>query len=135
MRRILAGRISRPLSTDEVEGIFEKGTFKEVRKSDFSKEELNNLTIMKAKLVLAIKDPGTPEDLEKATLVVQVTGSKDKEKRLLFTYSPTVTRSSVRVTLSAAARMKQFTFATSAKHTFRWTRNCFEKSTSRLRPS
>ncbi len=47
-----------------------------------------------AKLVLAIKDPGTSEESEKTRLLVQAIGSKDKDKRMLFTYSPTVTRSS-----------------------------------------
>ncbi len=37
---------------------------------------------MKAKLILVIKDPGTLEEREKARLVVEAIGSKDKDKRM-----------------------------------------------------
>ena len=83
----------------------EKGTFSEVRKSQFSQAELRQLNILKAKFVLAIKEPGTADEKLKARLVVQAVGSKDRDKRMLFTYSPTVDRSSVRIMLSIAAGM------------------------------
>ncbi len=41
---------------------------------------------MKAKLIQVIQDPGTHVECEKARLFVQAIGSKDKDKRMLFTY-------------------------------------------------
>ena len=90
----------------EVKGLMDKGTFTEVRKSQFSEEERQKLNILKAKLILTIKDPGTNEEAFKARLVVQAIGSKDKDKKMLFTYSPTVNRSSVRIMLAVAAAMR-----------------------------
>ncbi len=62
--------------------------------------------IMKAKLFLAIKDPCAPEEREMARLVVQAISRKDMDKRVVFTYSPTLTGSSVRVMLLVAGGMK-----------------------------
>ena len=84
----------------EVKGLFENNTFIVVKRSDFSYEELDGMTILKAKLVLAYKDADTPNEKQKARLVVQAVGKIDKDKRLLFTYSPTVTKASVRIMLS-----------------------------------
>ena len=83
----------------EVKGLFENDTFIVVKKSDFTYEEIENMTILKAKLVLAYKDPTTSEERKKARLVVQAIGKLDKDKKLLFTYSPTVKRSSIRIML------------------------------------
>lgn len=45
------------------------------------KEQLVPMTIMKAKLVLSIKEPGTKDKKKKVRLVVQAIGSKDKDKQ------------------------------------------------------
>ena len=89
----------------EVKGLFDNETFSVVRKSDFSNEELSKLTILKSKLVLAFKDPNTPEETKKARLVAQAIGKLDKDKKILMTYSPTVTRASVRIMLCMPTRM------------------------------
>eukprot|EP00171_Calliarthron_tuberculosum_P022770 IDg22770t1 len=61
---------------------------------------------MKAKLLLAIKDPDTTDERKKAGIVVQAIGSKDKDKQMLITYSPTVTRTSVRIMLSISTKLR-----------------------------
>ena len=89
----------------EIKGLFENDTFIVVKKSDFTYEEIKDMTILKAKLVLAYKDPTTSEERKKARLVVQAIEKLDKDKKLLFTYSPTVKRSSVRIMLCIPTRI------------------------------
>lgn len=89
---------------EEVDGLFAKGVFLETSRKNFTPEQLKSMTIMKSKLVLAFKEPGTREEKKKARLVVQAIGSKDKDKNMLITYSPTVSRASVRLMLAIAMR-------------------------------
>ncbi len=46
---------------NELNGLQERGTFKEVQRSDFSPEELRKMLIIKAKLLLPVEEPGEPE--------------------------------------------------------------------------
>lgn len=86
----------------ELNGLLDRGTFKEVKRSSFSTEELRKMTIIRAKLLLSIKEPGQPEEKKKARIVAQAIGSKDRDKHMLMTYSPTVSRGSIRLMLSIA---------------------------------
>ena len=53
------------------------------------------MSILKAKLALAYKYPTMSEKQKKARLVVHAIEKLDNDKKLLFTYSLTVKRSSV----------------------------------------
>ena len=89
----------------EVKGLFENNVFIVVRKSEFTYEEIDGMTILKSKLVLAFKDTNTTDEKKKARLVAQAVGKIDKDKKLLFTYSPTVTRASIRIMLCIPTRL------------------------------
>ena len=56
---------------EEVNGLMEKQTFKEVRQSQLSETQLRGLNILRANFLLAIKDPGTSQERNKARFVVQ----------------------------------------------------------------
>ncbi len=60
------------------------------------------MLIIKAKLILAIKEPNEPTERKKARIVAQAVGSTDWDKKMLMTYPPTVTSTSVRIMLSVA---------------------------------
>ncbi len=64
------------------------------------------MPIIRVKLILAVKEPGEPEERKKARIVAQAVRSKDWDKWMLMTYSQTVGRSSVRVILSVATGQK-----------------------------
>ena len=83
----------------EVKRPFANNTFVVVNKSDFTNEEIEYITIRKTKLLIALKYADTLDEKKKACLVVHVIGKIDKGKKQLFTYSPIVTRASVRVFL------------------------------------
>eukprot|EP00171_Calliarthron_tuberculosum_P001204 IDg1204t1 len=68
--------------------------------------KLRNMTIIRAKLILSIKYPGTPIERKKARIVSQAIGKRDRDKSMLMTYSPTVNKSSVRLILSIAGGKK-----------------------------
>lgn len=95
---------------EEVQGLFKRGTFKEVDRTDFTADEIENMLIIKAKLILSIKEPGTPEKRVKARVGAQAIGKKDRDQSMMMTYSPTVGRSSVRTMLSVAAGLNKDIF-------------------------
>ncbi len=64
------------------------------------------MLIVKAKLNLAEKEPGEPEERKKARILARAVRSKYWAKRMIMTYSPTVRRSSVRVMLCIAKSQK-----------------------------
>ena len=51
--------------------LFANNTFLVVNKSDFTNEEIENMTIFKSKLVLALKDADTSGEKKKAPPFVQ----------------------------------------------------------------
>ena len=57
------------------------------------------MTILKSKLVFAFKDANTPAENKKPRLVARAVGKMDKDNKLLFTYSPTVTIASILIML------------------------------------
>ncbi len=91
---------------DEINGLIYRGVFTETRRSNFTKALLEKMLIIRAKLILAVKEPGKPEQRKKSRIVAEAVHSKDWDKRMIMTYSPTVGRSSVRVMLSVATGQK-----------------------------
>lgn len=57
----------------ELNGPMNSGTFATCNGSDFTNEEIRKMSIVKAKakLILAIKEPGQPDERKKARLVAQ----------------------------------------------------------------
>lgn len=86
----------------ELSGLLEKGVFEEVCVSSDERKR-QKLNVLKSRFVLALKEPGTPNEIRKARLVVQAMPHADKDRSHLFTYSPTVTKASFRILLSLAA--------------------------------
>lgn len=84
----------------ELSGLMEKGVFQEVR---IPVEDRKSINVLKSRFVLALKNPGTPEEKHKARLVVQAMPHADRDRSHLFTYSPTVTKASFRILLTLAA--------------------------------
>lgn len=64
------------------------------------------MTIMKYKIVMAIKKPGSSNEKKEARLVFQAIGSKDTDKHMLITSSSTVTHGSIRLMLTIGMRKK-----------------------------
>ncbi len=64
------------------------------------------MLIIRAKLTLAVRDPGQPIERKKARIVFYAVRSKDWDKQMPLTYSPTVGRSSVCVMLSVLTEKK-----------------------------
>ena len=60
----------------EINGLRAKGVFEEIKRSSLTTSELSKMLIIKAKLILTIKDPGEPEERKKARIVAQAVGSK-----------------------------------------------------------
>lgn len=87
----------------ELNGLQKRGVFKETRRSEFTDNELKDLTVIGSRLVLTIKGADTPNQMYKARLVAQAVGSRDEDKRMLLTYSPTVHKSSIRTLFSLSA--------------------------------
>ena len=85
-------------------GLFANSTFVVLNESDFKDEEIENMTIQNSRLVLALKDADTSGKKKKARLVAQAIGKINKDKKLFFTYSPTLTRASVRILLCIPTR-------------------------------
>lgn len=67
----------------EIDGLKSKGVFIDVHRGGFSKQELRNMLVIRAKLILAIKEPREPDERKKARTVAQAIKSKDWDKRML----------------------------------------------------
>jgi len=80
----------------ELDGLKKKGVFHEVNRSSLPP----NANVIKAKLILSVKEPGEPEERKKARIVAQAVGSLDTDKDMLMTYSPTVGKNSIRLMLA-----------------------------------
>ena len=50
-----------------------------------------------------MNEPGESEERKKARIVAQAVGSRDRDKKMLMTYCPTVNRSSIKLMLAVAA--------------------------------
>ena len=84
----------------ELEGLIQRKAFTVVDKRDVPRDA----NILGSRFVLAVKEPGTPQEKCKARLVVQ--GHTDYEKDILVHASPNVRQSSVRVLVSVASIQK-----------------------------
>ena len=72
-----------------------------MRRSSFAKE-LKKKLIIKANLIISVEEPREPEESKKARIVARGVGSRDYDKRVLITYSPTETRNSIKLILIVA---------------------------------
>ncbi len=54
---------------DEINGLIDRGVFTETRRSNFTKAQLEKMLIIKAKLILPMKEPGETEERKKARIV------------------------------------------------------------------
>lgn len=61
----------------ELNGLREKEVFKDVKRSSFSPEQIENMLIIKAKLILGVKEPGLPDERKDVRIAAQAVGSKD----------------------------------------------------------
>lgn len=84
----------------EMDGLFKRGSFKFVGKTTMPP----NPNMLGGRFVLTIKEPGTPDQLRKARLVLQ--GHIDKEKKDMVNEAPTALRSSMRLLVLLGAAYK-----------------------------
>ena len=72
-----------------------------MRRFSFAKK-LKKKLIIKADLIISVKEPGEPDGRKKARIVARGVGSRDYDKRMLITYSPTETSNSIKFIPSVA---------------------------------
>ena len=81
----------------ELNVLFERGTFKKVRKEDMERHAVKIFS----KLVVSIKDVGTVQERNMARLVAL--GHLDKLKDYIINEAPTLTRYALKIILSLAS--------------------------------
>ena len=77
-----------------------------VQRSSIIKDEFRSMLIIKAKLILVVKEPGEKDERTKVCIAAQATGSRDRDKKMLMMCSPSVNRTSTRLMLAFATGLR-----------------------------
>ena len=67
----------------EMKGLFAHNTFVVVKNSDFTDKKIENMAILKASLVLSLKDADTSD--KKAYVFIRAIGNIDKDTKFFLT--------------------------------------------------
>lgn len=50
------------ITSEEINGLYDREVFSVIKRSNFKKEDIRNMTVIKANLILSIKEPGTDSE-------------------------------------------------------------------------